>query len=298
MTGQAVSPARSSRTGFRGQSIVEVLLVFLVASVLARIRYTLTVGQFGPLVQSYISGATLFLIPIVIIWITRRDWAAYGFTLRNWREGLDIGLSGYLIRMIGGFGIGLVVYMGLSYRTFPGALLLLALAVVEIALLLVVLQRRGTRSPRAMPNLAIMIGLLLLPIAVGAVMGRLSVAVVSMVVWQFVFSGFGEETYYRGYMQSRINQEFGRPWRLVSISFGPGLLVAALLFGLSHVLNNFNPFISDYRLWWGWGLWTCAGGVFFGLIREKTGSLVAPGIAHGLLDAVAESLAIVLGWAV
>jgi membrane protease YdiL (CAAX protease family) len=37
-------------------------------------------------------------------------------------------------------------------------------------------------------------------------------------------------------------------------------------------------------------------GIFFGLIREKSGSVVAPGIAHGLLDAVAESFAILLGF--
>jgi uncharacterized protein len=296
MSGQIVSPVSSHRVSWRGQSIVEVILVFVFFSVLARIRYTLTTGQFSPLVQSYISGAMLFLIPIGIIWITHRDWAAYGFTLRAWRENLDIGMLGYLIRMISGFGIGIVIYAGLSYRWLPGALVLLGLALVEIALLLVALRRRGDRRACAMPNLAIMIGLLLLPIVVGAMMGRLSVAVVSMVVWQFIFSGFGEETYFRGYIQSRVNQEFGRPWHVQGISFGPGLLVAALLFGLAHVINNFNPFIGDYRLWCGWGLWTFAGGIFFGLIRERSGSLIAPGIAHGLLDAVAESLAIVFGF--
>jgi membrane protease YdiL (CAAX protease family) len=79
---------------------------------------------------------------------------------------------------------------------------------------------------------------------------------------------------------------------------GPGLFIAAFIFGLNHVLNKFNPLVGDYRLWWGWGLWTFAGGIFFGLIREKSRSLVAPGIAHGLLDAVAESLAILLGWTI
>jgi hypothetical protein len=54
--------------------------------------------------------------------------------------------------MIGGFGIGVVVYMGLSYRTLPGAWILLALALVEITLLLIVLRRRDARSARAMPN--------------------------------------------------------------------------------------------------------------------------------------------------
>ncbi len=148
MTGQIVSPVSSPRSGWRGQSIVEVVLVFVFFSVLARIRYTLTAGQFNPLIQSYIAGAMLFLIPIGIIWITRRDWAAYGFTLQGWREGLDVGMVGYLIRMISGFGIGIVVYVGLSYRWLPGALILLGLSLAEIALLLVVLRRRGERCTR------------------------------------------------------------------------------------------------------------------------------------------------------
>jgi membrane protease YdiL (CAAX protease family) len=38
------------------------------------------------------------------------------------------------------------------------------------------------------------------------------------------------------------------------------------------------------------------GGLFFGVIREKTGSLVAPGIAHGLPDAVGEALMKIFGW--
>ncbi len=102
----------------------------------------------------------------------------------------------------------------------------------------------------------------------------------------------GEELYYRGYIQSRVNQEFGRPYRLLGVEFGPGLLVAAFIFGLSHVLNNFNPFVGQYTLNWWWGLWTFFGGLLFGLIREKTGSLLAAGIAHGLPDAVGESFAL------
>jgi membrane protease YdiL (CAAX protease family) len=296
MTGQILSPVSSPRAGWRGRSIVEVILVFLFFAAFARVRFALTAGALSPVAQSYISGAMLILIPVAILWLTRRDWRAYGFTLEGWRENLDIGMSAYLIRMIGGSGIGLLLYVGLSYRSLAGGLIMLALVMIEIALLGVVLRRPRSAPARAMPNLAILVGLLLLPIVVGIVTQRLTAAVVSMVVWQFIFSGFGEEAYYRGYMQSRINQEFGRPWHVFGISFGPGLLIAAFIFGLSHVLNNFNPLIGDYRLWWGWGLWTCAGGLFFGLIREKCGSLLGPGIAHGLLDAVAESLTVLFGW--
>ncbi|MBN1402544.1 MAG: CPBP family intramembrane metalloprotease [Anaerolineae bacterium] len=53
--------------------------------------------------------------------------------------------------------------------------------------------------------------MLLLPIVVALAMGGLSAVTVSTVFWQFVFSGFGEEFVWRGYVQSRLNQAFGRP---------------------------------------------------------------------------------------
>lgn len=102
---------------------------------------------------------------------------------------------------------------------------------------------------------------------------------------------------YRGYFQSRINQAFGRPYQVFGIQFGPGLLVAALLFGLMHAFNGFNPAIGLGSMYWGWALWTFFGGLFGGIIREKTGTLLAPGIAHGLPDALGEPLRILMGWA-
>jgi membrane protease YdiL (CAAX protease family) len=120
--------------------------------------------------------------------------------------------------------------------------------------------------------------------------------VVSTVVWQFVFSGFGEEFVWRGYVQSRLNQAFGRPMRLFGIQFGPGLIIASLLFGLLHAFNTSDPAVGLSSLAWGWGLWTSVAGLFFGVIREKTGTLLAPGIAHGLPDAAGEALTRVVGW--
>jgi membrane protease YdiL (CAAX protease family) len=115
--------------------------------------------------------------------------------------------------------------------------------------------------------------------------------VVSTVIWQFIFSGFGEEILYRGYFQSRINEEFGRPHSFLGVNFGIGLIIASLLFAMAHVLNPFNPFKGSFDLFWGWGLWTSFGGLFFGFIREKTGSILAAGIAHGLPDAFGEAIA-------
>jgi hypothetical protein len=40
--------------------------------------------------------------------------------------------------------------------------------------------------------------------------------------------GFGEEIFFRGYIQSRVDQAFGLPFRLLGFEFGPGLLVSSL----------------------------------------------------------------------
>jgi hypothetical protein len=38
------------------------------------------------------------------------------------------------------------------------------------------------------------------------------------------------------------------------------------------------------------------GGLFLGVIREKTGTLLAPSIANGLLDALGKPLIKMFGW--
>ena len=101
---------------------------------------------------------------------------------------------------------------------------------------------------------------------------------------------------FRGYFQSRLNQAFGRPVRLFGIQFGIGLVIASLLFGLLHAFNTYDPAVGLSSLAWGWALSSFVGGLFFGVIREKTGTLVAPSIAHGLPDAVGEALIKIFGW--
>jgi membrane protease YdiL (CAAX protease family) len=171
-----------------------------------------------------------------------------------------------------------------------------------IWLLLTMLKRQdakdpsgGARRSRAKNNIILLGGLLLLPIALSFFTGRSTLLVTSTVLWQLIISGFGEEIRYRGYYQSRVNQEFGKPYQIMGIHFGPGLIVSSILFGLVHAFNTFNPLIGQYELAWPWALFTLAGGFFFGLLREKTNDVTACTIAHGGLDAAGEGLAIVMG---
>ena len=145
-------------------------------------------------------------------------------------------------------------------------------------------------------NIITTILLFLFPIVLASVMVKLSLIIVSTVVWHFFFSGFGEEIVWRGYVQSRLNQVFGRPMRAFGVQFGAGLIITSILFGLLHAFNTYNPEIGLASLSWGWALFTAFSGLLFGILREKSSSLLAPGIAHGLPDAVGEALGKIFGW--
>jgi uncharacterized protein len=75
-----------------------------------------------------------------------------------------------------------------------------------------------------------------------------------------IFSGVGEETFFRGAVQ----QEFG-------------LVVAALAFGLVHV--------GPDRRYLVWTAWAVLVGFVFGALYEVTGGLLAPILAHSAHNA-------------
>ncbi len=82
--------------------------------------------------------------------------------------------------------------------------------------------------------------------------GQLSRADVAMVA---IFSGFGEELFFRGAMQPSI-----------------GLWFTSLIFGMAHV--------GPRRIYFVWGLWAFVMGLLLGAIFEATGVLWGPVLAH------------------
>jgi membrane protease YdiL (CAAX protease family) len=280
----------------KGGSILEVVAVFLGSYLVGWLLLDdLVQAEVAFLGWSYVSGALLILVPVAVLLLTGRDFKRYGLTMEGWRQGLGVGMKCYLISFV---PLGTMLIMHRLGYMYTDPVASAAIAIGEAAAILIFLRWIGGKpldEGSARMDLAVMAGLLLLPVAAGYALNRLSLQVVSTVVWQFLFSGFGEEIRYRGYYQSRVNEEFGRPWSLMGVAFGPGLLVSSALFALSHALNTFNPFRGRFELAWGWALFTFFGGLFFGLVREKTGSVVAPGVAHGLPDAVGEALAKIFG---
>ncbi len=285
----------------KGKSIFEVVIVFVLMSLLTWwLNAQLQSLDFEA--RRWIGGAIFIALSLIIMALTRRPWRAYGLTLKDWRLSFDVGMMGYVARFVPVGAVFGLVLLGISYRTWLGGALLFAAEALGIWLLLSMLRRQDAkdlsgdvRRSKVKNNVILLGGLLLLPIVLGVALNRSPLTVTSTVLWQLIVSGFGEEIRYRGYYQSRVNQEFGKPYLIMGICFGPGLIVSSILFGLVHAFNTFNPLIGQYELAWPWALFTLVGGLFFGLLREKTDDVVACTIAHGGLDAVGESLAIVMG---
>ena len=126
-------------------------------------------------------------------------------------------------------------------------------------------------------GLAFLVLLLATPFIFAWVYEVLSTRVFTTYLWNILVGGFAEEFFYRGYIQSTINREYGRGWRIKGVNFGPGLLVSSILYGLSRGLRNMNL---------GWGFYAFTLGLFYGLIREASGDIIAPGSANALIDGV------------
>jgi membrane protease YdiL (CAAX protease family) len=121
------------------------------------------------------------------------------------------------------------------------------------------------------------------------VMAAGSPETVAMVVFltYALFVGFGEEMLYRGYMQSRLDEVFGKPFRFYGVAFGWGVVITCSLFGLTHVGVLCWLLGLGGDVIWAWGLWTFFSGLVFSLVREKSGSILAPALLHGVPQAFA-----------
>ena len=83
-----------------------------------------------------------------------------------------------------------------------------------------------------------------------------------------------EEVFYRGYMQSRLNQAFPKRVNLLSARVGIGWVYTSLLFALGH-------FVISLRME---ALATFFPGLLFGWLRERTGSILASTAFHALCN--------------
>lgn len=260
-------------------AVIEVVLVFSCTLFLVA-----WVGQspFGTIEQQgsnlfFIEYGIMILFPLLLLLVFRRDLVLFGLSLRNFSYQMDV--AGTALIPV---AISSIVFALVDYREWHGSLVV---AVLKIAVLFSVgwllkskptVDRRGGLFVTILP--LIMIGLF----AIARLGDPLSVF-----VFYLFFVGFGEEFLFRGYIQSRLNTAFGKNFIFMGVHVGWGLIITSLLFGLMHVLNIGSWAADGWELAWWWGFWTFFSGLVLGFVREKTGSIYASAILHGLPQAIA-----------
>ena len=86
---------------------------------------------------------------------------------------------------------------------------------------------------------------------------------------QLVDVALPEEFFFRAYLQTNLNQAWGRPFRLLGAQWGWGLPVAALIFALCHLVYGDLAQLKVAFF-----------GLFAGWLRERTGSIAGPVLYH------------------
>jgi len=227
---------------------------------------------------NYFSHILMIVMGVGMIAIQKSDFHAYGFTLRQWRFDLSVAVTCLIVWA--GFMPSLI-FPSIAGNAPVDALF--KIAANMLALVLVASKKNKIAEAESKP--LITSSFLAAPLLVTGTVGLSGFRLIlSTIVFQFLFTGFGEEILFRGYMQTRLNEDFGRPWRFKGVSFGPGLLISSALFGVLHLFNPFNPFTGSYDLAVWWAITSSFSGLLFGFLREKTGTVLSASLAHGLID--------------
>jgi membrane protease YdiL (CAAX protease family) len=272
-------------------AIIEVVLAFSLVHLGYRsFKHITALGRLeGATGLNFSPGMTMIVFTVAMLLVCRRNFPEYGLTWKDWRYNLNVGLlwAGIVVATAGlVLAVSPVRLDPLHPPDLPKALVCSCGAVVLTLLLALFLTREWNLVLAVPPAaaLAVLLGLLSLPVVVAWYFNRLLPNVMLSVLWLFFGAGIGEEVFFRGYIQSRVNEAFGRPFTLLGVRFGPGLLVSSLLFGLIHALNTVDYFGGRYNFAWLWLLVNFFTGLFFGVLRERTGSVLAGAVVHGLDD--------------
>ncbi len=224
-------------------------------------------------------------ISIITIKLHRKKLTDFGINFHNISYHLDITAASFVPVILANIPFGL----GIDHTSWNGALIL---SIVQISLLFILgfLLRKKATHPSVGTASIVLLVFFSMPFLESTVWVNALVIFLTYAL----FVGFGEEILYRGFIQSRLNEVFGRPYQFFGVAFGFGAILTAILFGLTHVgILTWILGISN-EIAWAWGFWTFFGGLVFGFIREKTGSILAPALLHGLPQAIASAVILFL----
>ena len=277
----------------RAAAIIEVWFAFGLVHVTYRaLKHFTPVGRWeGAVGVNFTPGVVMILFTMGVLFVCGRDFETYGLSAKHWRGNMNIGLI-WAILMIGLAGVGLEIthiHFDASHphndmtSRLVGAVFGLGVTILFVWMFQ---KQRGDTvdgASSALIWLRLFI-LLVIPLAVAAYYQRPVLKEFLGETWLVFGAGCGEEIFHRGFIQSRIDQAFGKPCHLLGLDFGLGLFMSSVLFGFLHALNSVDYFQGQYNFAWWYGVQSCFTGLFYGCLREKTGSVLAGAVTHGLTD--------------
>jgi len=100
------------------------------------------------------------------------------------------------------------------------------------------------------------------------------------IVGQVVIIALPEEAFYRGYLQSRLDDVWHPRFRIAGAHLGPGVVLASVIFALGHVATIHQPA----------RLAVFFPALVFGWLRARTGGVGASIAYHALCNVFSEAL--------
>jgi len=109
---------------------------------------------------------------------------------------------------------------------------------------------------------------------------KLDLGYANMVLTQVLVVGLPEEYFFRGYLQTRLEDVWPSRRRLLGAPMGRSVLASSALFALGHLLVDFN----------GLRLAVFFPGLVFGWMRQATGSILAGVLFHACSNLLSDLL--------
>jgi uncharacterized protein len=274
---EETSPSEGHRSGkARYVAVLEVILVLSgTIAVVGLVANSEWAGrQLAELGKPFLEYLALMSVPLALLVVTRRSLQEHGVSAHRVRENV----RGAFVCMVP-YAAAHVLLLMVSGRPALAAAVSGGLAMGVLMI-----------SARLLPSLEPAPLVLCTALPVLILSHDAIVEAILAAGFHILFLGPGEEILFRGYIQSRLNGAFGRPWSHRGVEFGWGLPITAALFGVFHVLNLPQLYAGQVDLQWGAGVATAAWGLFFGYLREWSGSVVAPALVHGVPQGIASAV--------
>jgi membrane protease YdiL (CAAX protease family) len=260
------------------RALIEVLAVYTLLIIVWKTTENSSLVAFDKKLFGWDSGLKilfLILIPMGIIKSVGRSPGKYGLTFRPFPDQIKISLLALAVLSPFYCIFPILMKLGVPLTSRTAAPFLSLTFLTGLIVLGILFKKQPSRAEKPAGTVEIIIFLALIALFLTATAATLSRGTQLPKITYMLFAvGFGEEIFFRGYIQSRLNEGFGRPFCTWNTQWGWGLIITALLFGIIHA---FNPIGTPW-----WSVWTFFAGLLFGFLREKTGSILAPATVHGL----------------